>query len=56
MVLLPVCGNNPLAVANGLSYVHVSNHSITILYHLYQCRTCTLRGIMRTMQFENKLI
>ena len=34
-----------LAKARVLSRVQVDNHGITILYHLYQCRPCTLRGI-----------
>ena len=34
----PVCGDNPRALASGLSYVQVDKHGITILYHLHQCR------------------
>ena len=34
----PVCGDNPRAIASGLSYIQVDKHGITILYHLYQCR------------------
>ena len=30
----PVCGENPQALASGLSYVQVDNHGINILYHL----------------------
>ena len=37
----PVRGDNPRAVASGLSNVQVDKHGITILYHLYQCRPCT---------------
>ena len=33
----PVRGDNPLALASGLSPVHVNNHSITILYYVHQC-------------------
>ena len=33
-----VCGDNPRALASGLSYVQVDKHGITILYHLHQCR------------------
>ena len=33
----PVRGDNPRAVASGLSYVQVDKHGITILYHLHQC-------------------
>ena len=33
----PVRGDNPRALASGLSYVQVDNHGITILYHLHQC-------------------
>ena len=36
----PVRGDNPRALASGLSYVQVDKHGITILYHLYQCRPC----------------
>ena len=42
----PVRGDNPRALASGLSYVHVDNHGITILYHLHQCRPCTSRDIL----------
>ena len=35
----PVRGDNPRALASGLSYVQVYTHVITILYHLHQC-TC----------------
>ena len=39
----PVRGDNPRALASGLSYVEVDKHGITILYHLHQCRPCTSR-------------
>ena len=29
----PVCGDNPRALASGLSYAQVERHGITILYH-----------------------
>ena len=38
---LPVRGDNPRALASGLSYVQVDKHGITILYHLHLCRLCT---------------
>ena len=41
----PVRGDNPRALASGLSYVQVDKHGITILYHLHQCRPCTLSDI-----------
>ena len=41
----PVRGDNPRALASGLSYVQVDKHGITILYQLHQCRLCTLRDI-----------
>ena len=41
----PARGDNPRALASGLSYVQVDKHGITILYHLHQCRHCTLRDI-----------
>ena len=37
----PVRGDNPRALASGLSYVQADKHGITILYHLHQCRPCT---------------
>ena len=39
----PVRGDNPRALASGLSYVQVDKHGITILYHLHQCRPRTSR-------------
>ena len=45
MGCLPVRGDNPQALACGLSYVQVDKHGITILYHLHQCRPCTSRDI-----------
>ena len=41
----PVRGDNPRALASGLSYVQVDKHGITILYHIHQCRHCTSRDI-----------
>ena len=41
----PVRGDNPRALAIGLSYVQVHNHGITILYHLHQCGPRTSRDI-----------
>ena len=43
----PVRGDNPRALASGLSYVQVDKHVITILYHLHQCRPCTSRDTSR---------
>ena len=31
----PVRGDNPRALASGISYVQVDKHGITILYHLH---------------------
>ena len=45
MGCLPVRGDNPQALASGLSYVQVDKHGITILYHPHQCRPCTLSDI-----------
>ena len=39
----PVRGDNPRALASGVSYVQMDQHGITILYHLHQCRPCTSR-------------
>ena len=36
MVCPPERGDNPLALASGLSPVPRDKHGITILYHLYQ--------------------
>ena len=41
----PVRGDNPRALASGLSYVQADKHAITILYRLHQCRPCTARVI-----------
>ena len=41
----PVRGDNPRALASGLSYVQADKHGITILDHLHQCRPCTSRDI-----------
>ena len=41
----PVRGDNPRALASGLSYVQVDKYGITILYHLHRCRPCTSRDI-----------
>ena len=41
----PVRGDNPRALASGLSSVQVDKHGITILYHLHQCRSCTSSDI-----------
>ena len=41
----PVRGDNPRALASGLSYVQVDKHGIIILYHLHQCRPRTSRDI-----------
>ena len=45
MVCLPVHGDNTQALASGLFYVQMDSHGKTILYHLHQCRPCTLRGL-----------
>ena len=41
----PVRGDNPRALASGLSYVQVDNYGIIIIYHLHQFRPCTSRDI-----------
>ena len=45
MACPPVRGDNPRALASGLSYVQVDKHGITILYHLHLCRPCTSSDI-----------
>ena len=42
MACPPVRGDNPRALASGLSYVQVDKHGITtrILFHLHQCSLC----------------
>ena len=42
----PVRGDNPQALASGLSYVQVDKHGTTILYHLHECRPCTSQDIL----------
>ena len=37
----PVRGDNPRALASGLSYVQVDKHGITIFNHLHLCSPCT---------------
>ena len=44
----PVRGDNPHALASGLSYVQVDKRGITILYQLHQCRTCTSRVFVQS--------
>ena len=39
--VIVIHGDNPRALASGLSCVQVAKHGITILYHLHQCRPCT---------------
>ena len=41
----PVRGDNPRALASGLSYVQMDKHGIAILNHPYHCRPCTSRDI-----------
>ena len=43
MGCLPLRGDNPLALASGLSYVQVDKHRINILHHLHQCIPCKSR-------------
>ena len=43
----PVRGDNPRALASGLSYVQADKHGMSILYHLHQCRPCTSQEIFR---------
>ena len=40
MGCLPVCGDNPRALARGLTYVQLDKNGITILYRIHQCRPC----------------
>ena len=42
----PVRGDNPRALASGLSNVQAYNHGISILYHLHQCIPCTSQDIL----------
>ena len=43
---LSVRGDNPLALASGLSSIQVDKHGITILYHLHQCGPCTSQDLL----------
>ena len=42
----PVGGDNPRALASGLSYAQVDILGITILYRLHQCTPCTSRDFV----------
>ena len=42
----PERGDNPRALASGLSSVQVDKHGIIILYHLHKCIPCTSRDIL----------
>ena len=42
----PVRGDNPRALAGGLSYEQVEKTWYNYLYHLHQCRPCTSRDIL----------
>ena len=37
MACSPVRGDNPRALASGISYVQVDKYGINILYHIHQC-------------------
>ena len=39
MVCPPVRGDNPRALASGLSPIQVDSHGITVSYHMYKCRS-----------------
>ena len=41
----PVRGDNPRALASGLSYIQVGKNGVTILYNLHQCGPCTSSDI-----------
>ena len=41
MACSPVRGDNPRALASGLSYVQVDKHGLTIEYNLHWCIPCT---------------
>ena len=41
----PERGDDPRALASGLSYVQVDKHGISILYHQHQYSPCTSRDI-----------
>ena len=47
MVCPTVRGDNPRALASGLSYVQAAKHDITILYHKHQRRPFTPRESLR---------
>ena len=40
-----VRGDNPRALASGLSHEQVDKRGITILYHIHQCRPRTSRDV-----------
>ena len=41
MACPPLRGDNPRALASGLSDIQVDKRGKTILYQLYECRPCT---------------
>ena len=51
MVFPPIRGDNPRALARGLSHAQVDNNITTILYHLHQCIPCTLRKLVMVVHF-----
>ena len=57
MVCPPVRGDNPRALAYGLSHVQADNHGITISYHTNWRRPCTLRDMScKSLKYWKKFI
>ena len=46
MACPPIRGDNPRALASGLSYVQVDKHGLTILYHLDRSRPRTSQDML----------
>ena len=47
----PVRGDNPRALASGLSYVQVDKRGITILYHQHQCRRYFMLNMVKVYKY-----
>ena len=53
MACPPVRGDNPRALASGLSYVQVDKHGIIILYHLHKTLHITRYFVLKLVRVDN---
>ena len=49
----PVRGDNPRALASGLSFIQMDNHGITILYHPFRVKRSFMPKLVRVVQMIN---